>query len=124
MLYRVTWIIDLDAESFEDAARKALEIQRNPNSIATHFVVRNEKKDRREIDLGMETGVTANPVVHVCVPLEEGIVRGVEAFASEDVAQAAERHWLTGHGLENPKDREKASDFGTGIAIWECEVKM
>lgn len=54
MEYRVTWIIDLDAESFEDAAREALEIQRDPNSIATHFVVRDENGRTKEIDLGSE----------------------------------------------------------------------
>jgi hypothetical protein len=40
--YRVTWDIELDADSPEDAARKALEIQRDPNSIATVFDVAGE----------------------------------------------------------------------------------
>jgi hypothetical protein len=38
-LYRVTWRIDLDAESPRDAADLALEIQRDPTSIATVFEV-------------------------------------------------------------------------------------
>lgn len=37
--YRIEWTIDLCAENEEDAARQALEIQRNPNSIATVFIV-------------------------------------------------------------------------------------
>lgn len=46
----MTWEIDFDDDEFdshEDAARKALEIQRNPDSIATVFTV-----DGEEIDLG------------------------------------------------------------------------
>lgn len=37
--YRVAWTIDLQAESPEDAARKARSIQRDPHSIATVFDV-------------------------------------------------------------------------------------
>ena len=55
MLYRVAWEIDIDAESFEDAARKALEIQRDPGSIATCFVITDEHGNRRDVDLGEET---------------------------------------------------------------------
>lgn len=52
MLYRVVWEIDIDAESFEDAAHKALAIQRDPESIATCFVITDEGGDRRDVDLG------------------------------------------------------------------------
>lgn len=37
--YRVEWVIELDAESPEEAAAQALEIQRDPESIATVFRV-------------------------------------------------------------------------------------
>lgn len=37
--YRVTWQIDVVALSPKDAAERALEIQRNPDSIATVFDV-------------------------------------------------------------------------------------
>ncbi len=37
--YYVTWEIDLDAESYEDAAAQALVVQRDPDSIATCFEV-------------------------------------------------------------------------------------
>jgi hypothetical protein len=40
--YLVTWEIELDADSPEAAARLALEIQRDPNSIATVFQVQGE----------------------------------------------------------------------------------
>ncbi len=49
MEYRVTWIIDLDAESFEDAARLAREIQLDPDSLATHFIIRDRHGDDREV---------------------------------------------------------------------------
>ena len=38
-LYDVTWEIEVDAESHEEAAQKALSIQRDPTSEATHFTV-------------------------------------------------------------------------------------
>jgi hypothetical protein len=37
--YIVTWVIDIEADSPEEAARLALEIQRDPDSIATYFTV-------------------------------------------------------------------------------------
>ena len=51
MLYRVVWEIDIDAESFEDAARTALAIQRDPTSIATCFVITDASGNRRDVDL-------------------------------------------------------------------------
>ena len=35
--YRVTWIMELDATSPEDAAKEALAIHRDPDSLATCF---------------------------------------------------------------------------------------
>ena len=37
--YFVTWEIEVDAESHKDAARQALEIQRDPQSTAVVFDV-------------------------------------------------------------------------------------
>ena len=51
MLYRVTWEIDIEAESDEEAARRALEIQRDRESIATCFVVWDPGGDHRVVDL-------------------------------------------------------------------------
>ena len=45
MKYRVTWEIDLDATSPRAAAREALRIQRDPESIATVFSVRETKSE-------------------------------------------------------------------------------
>lgn len=43
--YRVKWEIDIEAESPEEAARIALDIQRDPDSIATAFDVTNRFND-------------------------------------------------------------------------------
>lgn len=53
MEYTVIWEIDIEAESPEQAAEKALEIQRDPSSTATVFdVVHNLKVTR--VDLGYD----------------------------------------------------------------------
>jgi len=54
MEYRVIWTIDIDADSPEDAARKALAIHRDPNSWATHFEVRDRKGRVQAVDLGYD----------------------------------------------------------------------
>lgn len=48
--YRIEWSIDIDAVSAEDAARQALAIQRDPESIATVFHVEGETIDLTELD--------------------------------------------------------------------------
>jgi hypothetical protein len=50
--YRVTWSIDIDAESPQDAAEKALAIHRDASSIATVFEVNDRRNGSiRTIDL-------------------------------------------------------------------------
>lgn len=49
--YRVTWYIDIYAASPEDAARRALEIQRDPESIATIFDVALDGEPAETVDL-------------------------------------------------------------------------
>lgn len=44
--YFITWNIELEADDPIDAARKALEIHRNPESIATEFKVKEIFSDR------------------------------------------------------------------------------
>jgi len=123
MEYAVIWTIDVDAGSPEEAARKALAIHRNPDSWATHFDVRDETGQVREVDLGVLPHPSARHTVYVLVPIVEGIVRYVEAYASEHGAQRAEQEWLSTHGLAGESARVQVSDSGTGIAIWECELK-
>ena len=49
--YRVSWEIDIIAESGEEAARKALAIHRKPDSIATVFRVVDESGKGYNVDL-------------------------------------------------------------------------
>ena len=120
MEYRVTWTIDLDADSPEDAARKALAIQRDPDSWATHFTVCDPQGRAHEADLGCPCKPSRNETVYVLVPMEEGIVRDVQAFQSKEAAERAEEEWLARKGLTSDKERDAASDWGLGIALWEC----
>ncbi len=122
MEYRVIWTIDIDADSPEDAARRALEIHRRSDSWATHFEVRDPKGRVHEVDLGYPAEAGTD-TVHVLVPMEDGIVRGVQAFHTAEAAAKAEEHWLRAMDIHTEKDREHRSDWGTGIAIWECDLK-
>lgn len=56
--YRVVWEIDVDAESYEEAAKEAFNIQRDPDSTATVFTVIDseayqggEPEAKKEIDI-------------------------------------------------------------------------
>ena len=51
MQYRVSWEIDVDADSPEEAAQQALTIQADPDSIATCFTVVDEHGNRIDVDL-------------------------------------------------------------------------
>ena len=59
-MYRVSWVIDVEAGSVEAAAREALAIQRNPESMATIFEVKAEGEpgsvsvDLSQLDEGQE----------------------------------------------------------------------
>ena len=48
--HRVIWEIDIDAETPREAAEKALEIQRDVNSTATHFTVITMQSDDMNVD--------------------------------------------------------------------------
>lgn len=55
--YRVGWEIDIYADTAEEAARKALAIQRNPASIATVFnVTGGPEPFEQQVDLSPEHG--------------------------------------------------------------------
>jgi hypothetical protein len=49
--YRVTWVIDIEAESKQAAALTALRIQRDPSSIATVFEVADANGTVSTVDL-------------------------------------------------------------------------
>lgn len=48
--YKVTWIIDITADTPREAAEYALEIQQDPCSTATYFTV-------KDVDAGTEVGI-------------------------------------------------------------------
>ena len=122
MDYRVTWTIDIEARSPKEAARTALEIHRDPSSLATHFTVADANGKSQEIDLPPGTVLLHSRTIHVLIPMDDGNVRDVKAFKTEEAAQRAEKEWLAEHELTSEQDREHASDWGTGIAIWECDM--
>jgi hypothetical protein len=62
-------------------------------------------------------------VVHILVPMDDGFVRGIRAFATAELAKKAEAEWLKEMGITNEKEKEDEADWGTCIAIWECEVE-
>ncbi len=49
MEYEVVWKIEVEAESCEGAAKIARKIQHDPDSQATHFVVRCELGEEQEV---------------------------------------------------------------------------
>ena len=48
MEFKVTWTIEIEAETMEEAAHEALAIQRDPFSEATVFEVHNTETDETE----------------------------------------------------------------------------
>ena len=53
-MYRISWEIDIDADTPVEAARKALAVQRDPESIATVFDVTDERGKRVRVDLSKQ----------------------------------------------------------------------
>ena len=57
MEYRVIWEIDIEADSPTKAAQKALEIQRDPQSIATVFTVKEKSGYHKTYERDLSKGV-------------------------------------------------------------------
>lgn len=53
-MYRVIWEIDIDAKTPVEAALKALSTQRDPDSSATAFAVKDRKGHVTQVDLSAE----------------------------------------------------------------------
>lgn len=49
--YQITWQIELEAENVQEAVLLAIEIQRDTNSLATHFHVVDPLGEQIEVDL-------------------------------------------------------------------------
>ena len=46
--YLVTWKVDIEADSPQEAARMAVAMHRNPESIANYFTVKNKATDKEQ----------------------------------------------------------------------------
>jgi hypothetical protein len=64
MEFHVTWSIDIEAESFEQSIEQARKIQLDPESIATHFTVRSETGEVRELELNTNHSQNSPPPAH------------------------------------------------------------
>ncbi len=104
--HTVVWTIELDAVSPEDAARKALAIQRDPGSWATHFEVRDPGGRVRPVDLGHPADSPETVPLFVFVHMEAGLVRQVSVHSSRARVEDAARDHM--------------ADGGTCAAVWEC----
>ncbi len=54
--YCISWNIDIEAETPREAAEEALKVQRDPESMATVFEVRDKTGNITTIDLEEERG--------------------------------------------------------------------
>jgi hypothetical protein len=52
----------------------------------------------------------------------DGLLDGPQVYASRDVAASAMSEWLFSHDIHTVEEREKRSDWGTGIGLWECDI--
>ena len=99
MEYRLTWTIDLEADSPEDAARKGLAIHRDPQRLATVFAVTDAEDRTVTVDLS-EVAVIPQPAVPV--PTHD-------PRSDPEVVTAAESHALgrnqADHSPENTRRR-------------------
>jgi hypothetical protein len=55
--------------------------------------------------------------------MDDGFVRDVQVCRTHRAAKKAEAAWLCQQDILNEQEREHKADWGTGIAIWECEIK-
>lgn len=62
--YRVEWSMEIDADSPEEAARKALAIHRDPESVATVFDVYDEAGEVARVDLLELDEATSGEAAH------------------------------------------------------------
>ena len=93
--YIVSWKINLDADSPQEAAQKALEIQRDPESIATVFkVVDLPTKTTTHVDLTPELDPAEE--IYTVEEVEPGMFQSVFPSAQAELSQlhaSAEDAW-------------------------------
>lgn len=99
MEYHVTWTIEVQASSSEEAARLARDIQLDPNSLATHFVVAGEDKAVRPIELDANGHAKRAPAPKSAVDAYDG-----PAAPPEDGETLYyEVYWIEGFEARSPQ---------------------
>ncbi len=103
--YTVTWTIQVEADSHTQAAEKALEIQRDLDSIANVFtVVAND--DVRTVDLTIEC-----EEILLCLDCLLFVANGDESEDSDWSEDALEANWPSMEWDISPGDSEKDEEF-------------
>lgn len=59
--YRVVWEIDIEANSPQEAARRAFEVQHDTGTLADHFTVYDEDGNSTEVDAAQGVGGIETP---------------------------------------------------------------
>ena len=115
MMRRVKWEIDLDANSPHEAARKALTIQRNPQSIATVFDVTGKRGKTVRVDLrNKHLPEPGRIVVHI----SGGAMQSVYADRPLQVELADEDNWKA-EGLSPSAQAERLKAMTDGLnQVW------
>jgi hypothetical protein len=107
--YRVKWQINLEADDPNDAARKALSIQRDPASIATVFDVYSPRSRKvATVDLG---NVRSAPTkLYFGVSVDRGKVAQVKLFRTESDADEFVHSFESTYGIRTVRERKHQRD--------------
>ena len=107
--YRVKWQIDLEAANPSDAARQALNIQRDPVSTATVFdVYRPRNRKFATVDLG--NVLSAPPKIYAGVSVYRGKITQVKLFRTETEADKFVRSFESTYGIRTSRERKHQRD--------------
>lgn len=87
MLYYITWNIDIEANSVQEAVLKALEIQRDPDSIATWFTV-SKSGEKRELLIDANT-------LHDFSTSDHCLKCGVEQYEDSKASEPCDNSFIT-----------------------------
>lgn len=127
--YRVLWEIDLIADNPKDAAREALAIQRNPESLATVFDVyraRRRKPVRVDLGEGLPIKRAEYPArkVYVALGVFQGVIDQVNAYRTQAAADRFIRKYEGSLDIRTEAQRKQRREHDDSYATWyECELE-
>ena len=121
MEYHIVWKIDIEADSFEEAARIARESQRDPYTLATHFEIECETGEKENVwaDDDREKGMN----VHIVIETFQGNIENAHIFLSEESARQVEEDWLHENKIKDETSRQAKAQDGTECLVLEAELK-